>query len=257
MGDSEEYEHIPWSQLEAATSRPMPSLFVLAVVAAIGIVVGVGVMRVAGGTTAPPEAVALPATTPADPVAVATPTPVTVAPPTLYSEADLMAVLPEEEQRLAAAHAEWFTTDALTVTSDEVQTYVEWARAFRVDASQPDVYEVDVAYRLLIEDPDTATFARAPLAAVRVRMSRTLDGSLAVDDLPTPVEIPVATPTSDWPEAAAISDDVAAEALARLSELGLEGTVVGGHATEDGWRIVVDAAHPGGPSLPMVLRLPA
>jgi len=96
--------------------------------------------------------------------------------PRLYSEADLMAVLPEEEMRAAVMRAEWFVTDFFTVDGassaesdvtaalatppDEVPlphatatdgiSYVEWARAFFVEPVEPGIYRVSVAFRTLL-----------------------------------------------------------------------------------------------------------
>ena len=144
----------------------------------------------------------------------------------------------------------------LTLPHDETLpvTYVEWARAFQADGSQPDVYDIDVAYRMLSEVEDGG-FDRSPLRAVRISIVRGLDGALAVGDLPTPVEPPAIGSAPSWQPAQEIPPAVMEEALSVLGGHGLEGTVVSGHRGAAGWRLIVEAGPPDTPPFPMVVHV--
>jgi hypothetical protein len=182
---AERFESIPWSSLVPPKDAGRKRALVMAGTVLVGVLVGLAagsVLRRDGGrrtvVTLPPIAVAAPATTVPDiteraddPVAIsADQTPPllnepssAVAPvaPRLYPEADLMAVLPEEEMRAAVIRAGWFATDfftvdgassaesdvtaALAMRPDEVPfphataaggiSYVEWARVFLLNRS--------------------------------------------------------------------------------------------------------------------------
>lgn len=258
--DREEYEHIPWSQLTSEMQSPYrrPAFVVLGVVVAV--VLGLVASRVlAGGGPAPePPPAAAPVTTGAQPTTPATTSP--VPPPQLYREADLLAILPKEESRFAAVTAEWFITDHFTVDGSDHgdraagQTYVEWARAFRVDASDPERFVVDVVFRMLASGGD-GRFFRLPLRAAEVGVVRTGDGELAVEDLPAPIRAPSPGQSPVWPEGGEVPAEVAAVVRAELSELGIDGEVVSGHEVAGGWRVVVRAALGAGPAFPMVMSI--
>ncbi len=287
----EEYEHIPWSQLREDHDASRNRLAVIGAALVVGAVAGLFVGRMSGGaggevatttvtratgaaTVGPsaPEAAPLAE----DPADGAAPAP-TVAPPGLYREADLLAVLPEEESRLAAMRAEWFVTDHFTddgaedqsaaVVADESGdatedagsgrrpgTYVEWARAFRVDGSRPDRYLVDVAYRLLVEDGD-GSFLRAPVRAVRVPVGRDASGVLEIADLPSPTDAPAVGVVPPPPAGITVPADVVAAAQEVLAAHGLVGRVVSGYTDGGGWRVVVDAGGGGVPPFPMVVAV--
>ena len=156
--------------------------------------------------------------------------------------------------------AEWFVTDYFTVDGSSGadgdaatrQTYVEWARAYRIDGADPGRYLVDVAYRLLAADESNG-FTRLPLQAVQLPVLRDDDGHLVVGDLPRPVAPPRDGTSPSWPEAGAVPQELAAEALAMLAGLGLDGDVISGHLHEGGWRVIVSGAAPGGPPFPLAL----
>ena len=160
MDDHEEYEHVPWSELSAAAapSRPKSLYLVAAVVAAIVLGVLVGRFLAGPATPAAPGTsivsgefeetdTAGPATTIGLPEL-----------PGLYSEADLMAFPMVAPERAAATRAEWFVYDYFTADMEPTGSadvlsalpsgaelpempqdsasslsYVEWARAFRVE----------------------------------------------------------------------------------------------------------------------------
>jgi hypothetical protein len=269
---TEEYEHVPWSQLVAPSRPALTRPVVVAVAVAGGLLAGFLGSRLAAGNgpadAAPPP---FPVTSTA-PAITAPPDPVVAPPPApaLYTEADLLAVLPEEEVRLAVMLAEAFVTDYFTVVPaaasppvadpDEPedaaepprQTYVEWARAFRVDGADPGGYAVHVAFRMLAGDA-SGGFLRVPLQAVRVDVVRAADGEVTVADLPAPVPAPPAGSPPASPEAGEVPADVAAAGRAALVELGLAGEVTGGRQTTGGWRLQVRAAAPGAPPFPMAL----
>ncbi len=286
----EEYEHIPWSQLREDHDASRTRLVIVGAALVVGAVAGLFVGRMSGGAGAEGAAIAAtptiavptigPSTPEAapsvtTPAAAAAPSP-TVAPPALYREADLLAVLPEEESRLAAMHAEWFVTDHFTVDGAEEPvtapggasgdaevdtgtgrrpgTYVEWARAFRIDGSRPDRYLVDVAFRLLVEDGD-GSFLRAPVRAVQVPVGRDASGALEIADLPSPAAAPPAARVAPHPPGAAVPADVEAAAQQVLAAHGLAGRVLSGYADAGGWQVVVEAGGGGVPSFPMVVVL--
>jgi len=253
----EEYEHVPWSQL-ASAARPTVSL---RAAVAVGVVaaVAIGLFGSRLMSRDAPAEIPDPAVIPdIGAVAASTTSVATTVPlPQLYREADLLTVLPDEEIRLAAMRAEWFVTDYFTVTDaagDPAarQSYVEWARAFRVDGADPERFTVSVAYRLLVAGA-AGTFDRLAVQAVEVVVERDRRGSLAVADLPRPVAVPADGEPVRWPEAVDVPPAVAAEAVATMRAAGLEGDVVGGHPMERGWRVVVGAAVPGAPTFPMVV----
>ncbi len=250
----EEFEHIPWSQLESR-ARVVSGRSLLAGAAVVGAVV-IGFFGARLGSADTPRPALPPATTLAAPIAD-TSTTTEVSLPQLYREADLLAVMPDEEIRLAVMRAEWFVTDYFSVaggggdTPDVPrQTYVEWARAYRVDGADPSRYAVAVGFRLLVAG-DNGAFDRLPLQAVEVDIARDADGALAVADIPRPLPAPRPDAGREWPEPAALPPTVVAAAQDELADSGLVGEVVGGHAYAGGWRVVVRAAPPGAPAFPM------
>jgi len=144
-----------------------------------------------------------------------------VAPLPAYSEADLMLISTEDEERLAAMQAEWFVRDYLThdgdasvaervaslipdetvipdetATLDEtvapaqsVSSYVEWVRAFAVESPTPGWYRVEVVYRLLVGAD--GGFVREPAGAVAVELSIDVDGSARLQTFPEEIAVPV------------------------------------------------------------------
>jgi len=199
----EELEQIPWAALAATPgdSRARNASIAIAIAAIVGLV---GWLVVRGGnestvtiaTNAPPATVA----------PVVDPDETTTAPDaTVYSEADLMLIDVEDEERLAIAQAEWLVRDYLTVDEDTVvasrldailpgiergstPAYVEWARAFAVSYPEPGTYRVEVIYRLLTGDE--AGFIRQPAAALVVDVAVDVDGTTQLLAVPEPVPVP-------------------------------------------------------------------
>ncbi len=215
--ESEEYEHVPWSNLVAEAKAPVDKRLYL-VAGGVGlIVVMIFGMRMFG------SAHPVPATS--DPVAPATQlveeppgeVPVTdaaVTPTMTVTEADLLAFGPADtidRGRVAEFIAEWFVTDFYTrdgspetiaslssLASESIATelphhdtesadaFVEWARAFRV-LETGDVVEVDVAYRTI--HAVDAGYIRDPVEAVRIALTdRT--GGWSVEALPAIIDLP-------------------------------------------------------------------
>jgi hypothetical protein len=266
--DREELEHIPWARLAEAATPDRARLYVLGAVAAAALAVGMLGARVIGADSAgepqPPAAAPVVVATSAP---VATTLPGTTPPePALYSEADLMAVLPDEEIRLAVASAETFVTDFFTVDgngattdalheylSDEVlallphgrstsTSYVEWARAVAVESAEPGRYDIVVQYRTLSSALD-GSFNRSPSQAVIVRLSATATG-MTITDLPAPTALPALGATR-LPDPETADQATIDAALTRASEYGGDPELVAASRTSDGWRVIVTVAGPG------------
>ncbi|MCP4967014.1 MAG: hypothetical protein GY926_17500 [bacterium] len=209
----EEMEHIPWAALAAKRPDPRLRIGALTAVGLLAVVAGVLAASVLLGRESPTPLTVEPTAT--VPVATGSPpetTTTTLPPETLpvtstYSEADLMLISIEDEERLAVMHAEWFVRDYFTVDGDEsigeriaelvphdaevpglASSYVEWVESFAVDSLAPGDYLVEVAYRLLIGTEDG--FVREPAAAVAVAVSIDVDGTAKLLQLPEAVALP-------------------------------------------------------------------
>ena len=210
----EELEHIPWAAL--AAKRPDPRLRIGAIAVVALLAVGAGLLAASvllgGDETA---SIAADATTPVsaglddiDSLPTTLPPQEALPVTAMYSEADLMLISIEDEERLAVMQAEWFVRDYFTVDGDDsvveriaslvpsdaappdlVSSYVEWVETFAVDSPMPGEYQVDVAYRLLIGT--AGGFAREPAAAVSVVLSIDVDGSAKLLQLPEAIAMPV------------------------------------------------------------------
>jgi hypothetical protein len=219
-----------------------------------------------------------PPTAPLQPMPTAAPSPSTTAvPQRLYTEADLMAVVPEEEQRAAVARAEWFVTDFFTVDGDGVAvegvrgalpagfevvlphevgggtSYVEWARALRVVPEAPGRYRVTVAYRALA-GATGEPLRRSPVVAVDVEVAVDSGGATAVVDLPQPAAIDTATAEAAIPAEAEPPAEVAAAAIELARRVGDDPQVEGAGLDAVGWRVVVSVTDGSGLRWPLVVR---
>ncbi len=224
------------------------------------------------------------ATTEAPPTSASTTTITTVAvsqPPVLYSEADLR-VVPEDADVLAAAsRAEWFVSDYFTADSEENTaaavldalppgtelppmpheegsgiTYVEWARAFRIETEGDGVYTVGVLFRSLVS-PEGGAYYRIRMRAVEVTVVVGVDGGTTVLDLPAAVPVPdgpLAAPQRSDPIVP--PGDVADRAVALALEWGSDPLVLGATLEEEGWRVVLTVADEIGSRWPVVVRVP-
>ncbi len=279
--EHEETERIPWSMLAGELDRTRPRWFLQAAGVVVVVVVVVAVaMRARGASSgtvvdlAPlttEEAAPVPTvadssdlTRAAAPAPSASPDASIEA--SLYSEADLMAVVPEEDLRLAAARAEWFTVDffggldaGLASGLPAVQraggySWVEWARAARVATVGASRYHVTVVFRTLTEAGDGG-FRRLPIRAVIVPVDVDAAGLAVVADLPRPAEVPVASGVDEAPPVGPVPEDVAAAALYRAGLFGDDAEIVGGSRTSAGWRVVVLAGDASGMRWPLAIEV--
>lgn len=289
---AEQFESIPWSALTQGTDSSTRKYVVIALLAMAGALVGFLGGRVLRGGSSPGVVVTLPPVAAAEPVAAAVaddpppvsttaavPTSPAVLLPQLYSEADLMAVLPEEEMRLAVLRAEWFVRDYFTAggpwapiddvlnalpddvvsyplphLSDSGLSHVEWASAFLVDPAGPATYRVSVAFRTL-SGGSPSSLRRLPVRAVSVTVEVAADGASAVLDYPAPVLVPgdlsveVAVPAE-----AELPGDVRDAALAAAGSVGGDPKVMSAGVDDDGWRVVVMVGDESGLRWPVAVR---
>ncbi len=270
----ERLEQIPWAELAKSSTFSQNRVAYLAagavVLAAVGFFAGRSLM----GT---PSRVAVPVTA-AAPVATVAPTAVTAPPSTLpapqvYAEADLMALAPGRQEQLAEIEAEvfvrgYFSTAGNPATSLAVMgalpdgavvpagsggvTYVEWARAFRIDPLGDDLYRVGVMFGLL-SGPDLSTLNRLEPEAVDVVVQ--VDGdAAAVVELPLPSEPPGRAVAAPWPEPASeIPAGVGAAATEQAARWGADPEVVEAAQSPDGWRVVLLVGDKDGNRWPMAV----
>ena len=284
MEEHEEFEQIPWSEL---TTRPPDGKRRLIYLVAGGLGALLLVVLVARAFLSPSPAepvapaitVALAETTTSSVAATATTVAaVSSAPSLLYREADLMAFPVTPGERAAVARAEWFVTDyftadleptgsadvraALPVGADLPEmpqdasgglSYVEWARAFRVEEVAEGRFRVGVVFRSLGAPPDRG-FYRLPVRAVEVTVAVEADGGSTVVDLPTPVALPAGPePEPSFQEAAEAPQWVADGALASVAGWGGEPRLVAAFAEEAGWRVVLTLADEVGNRWPVAV----
>jgi len=226
-------------------------------------------------------AVPVPAPVP-DPVpettTTTTTTPTTIPAPVLYREADLMAFPPDWGVRAAVTRAEWFVTDFFTADLEPNGTadlrgalpagvelpempqdaavglsYVEWARAFRVEEGADGVYRVAVLYRMLGAPPERG-FQRLPVRAVEVRVAVSDTGGSVVVDLPTPIAMPVGPNPESWPVGNEIPPQPVVDgAMAVAAGWGSEHRLLGSSRVPGGWRVVLTATDELGNRWPLAI----
>ena len=300
---AEQFESIPWASL--APPRNVGTRRLLSIAGTL--IAGVGLGVVAGGalqsdagrsvtvTLAPVGAAGATGLQPDGPTPAAPTLPNPALPeapapareetenvpaaPRLYSEADLMAVMPEEEMRAAAMRAEWFVTDFFTVDGDVSAvsdvlaalptgrsalplphgsgsglSHVEWARAYLVEPLGPGRYRVAVAFRTLA-GPARGELVRSPARAVTVDVQVGADGATRVADYPAPLGFPpsLEVEVTVIPEMQA-SPDVLGGALTAASSVGTEPAVLLAGLDADGWRIVVLVGDQSGLRWPLAVR---
>ena len=270
--DEEHFERIPWDQLRSASGNRRGLAYALAaaiVAAAVSAMLArnlgepaVPVVPPATAPTAAP-AVSIPSTT-------STPAPMTtVESPVVWSEADLMAVHPDELKVEATAVAEWFVADYFTADgAGELETqlrsmlptdvplpvhdpgyrsFVEWTRAISAVESAPGEYLVSVVVRALGAAADEG-YQRLPLRAVEVNV-RWTDTGWSIADLPSPIDLPGLASSKPWPQET-LPEEVANAALVLAGE---GSTVIGGGRSGQRWRVVVETIDSTGGRWPMVI----
>jgi hypothetical protein len=208
---------------------------------------------------------------PPDPVEVT----VTSSEPSVYSEADLMAISVPDESRLAAMRAEWLVQDFFTVDGDDGAaqglaavvgehslpqhapagySYVEWARSFAISSPQPGRYAVDVAFRTLVT-ADAGGFVRTDPRAVTVIIDVDVDGTTQLVDLPSPATLPEMVEMSVATIAPAeASAEMTATALRIAASIGSDPAVLDVGQVDGGWRFVVEIGDRSGNRWPIMIR---
>ena len=279
----EEMEQIPWSALAARNPRPVPLPILIVGGLAVIVVAGFLLLQLVPdggpGTGADPGASDEPSARSigAGASALTSTSTAGAAPPdspAVYSEADLMAIAVEDETALAVMQAEWFVRDFFTVDGDpataarlrrllgedvelpheapSAYSYVEWVQAYAADSSQPGLYVVDVAYRLL-SSGDGADYTRAPVAAVQVPLAVDVDGVTTLRNLPSPVDPPPMVAPSALPDHNPVPDAVVAAARRSAPEVELAGAV--GSRVGDGWELQGALPGPGGNLWPVLVHV--
>jgi len=267
--EDEQFERIPWEQLSPPGGQRKGMVYALAA-AIVAAAVSATLARNLG---APAEPVPIEMTTAAlaVPTTTVSPPAATVPEPGVWSEADLMAVHPEELRTEAMAVAEWFVSDYFTVDGSETlgaeltgllpsgapptshppgfRSFVDWARALTASEQGPSEFTVSLLVRSLAAT-DGGAYMRAPLRAVEVTVLWTDDG-WSITDLPTPTELPAMAESPPWPEQE-VTDEVAALAVEKA---GPGAVVLGGGEVGGRWRVVVEAVDPIGGRWPMVVWL--
>lgn len=282
----QEYEQIPWSHLVPVQKDRSMQLALLVVVIAVALLTIVFFMRrgpaaapvvAEPAVTTPAVVVAEPADVPpassADSVVVETAVPQ----PRIYSEADLMAVLPPRPELEAIARAEWFVTDYFTIDGDrsladgvtaalpdaitlpandgEAISYVEWARAVAVADNLDGSYEVTVWFRTLAGTAE-AGFDRTGVRAVDVRLVTDAGGRLAVADIPNVVSVEPLGIAPAWPASATPDPVLVASATDEALLFGSDPELENAGQDEDGWRLVFSVGDASGLRFPIVVRSP-
>jgi len=281
---TEEVESVPWGELleEVEPDQDLRRIAYLAV-GLIGAVVLGAVIARAWWSPSPPTVIAPGPqiaidSLPQGDVTAGLPTTTSAKAP-LYSEADLMADPPDPGERTAIVRAEWFVSDYFTADyepagSADVRaalpsaadvpdlpqdgrggiSYVEWARAFRIESAGDGAYLVTVAFRALAAPPDGA-FIRLPVRAVEVLVGVGVDGA-SVLDLPRPTALPVGPEPAPWPEPGGDPPQAVIDlAGTRASVWGSEPRIVSASAIEAGWRIVLTVADDVGNRWPLSMEI--
>lgn len=203
---SEEFEYIPWSELanQQQTQRNRTMYIAAGVIAAVAL--GALVARSTLGQASAqlqPSAQQAPATTPA-----VSETTTTTSISSLYSEADLMALVEGEATRAVATRAEWFVHDYFTADNDPAlpgdvtaaiesslaedisqpitPTYVEWAKTYEVIETMPGRFRATVVFRTIGGDP----YERLGVQAVEIGVAIAGDGGTTIIELPVAVPLP-------------------------------------------------------------------
>jgi hypothetical protein len=297
--EAEEFEHIPWEQLTAADDDRRRKLLyggAAALIVLAVVIVGLRAVRSpeprADATVTPPVATSPPAqasvsvppeSIPTVPAASASApsTPVAAAEPGLLSEADLMAVLPDDLTTAAALRAEWFVTDYFTADVDPSGgasvraalppggsmpdfpqdeagpgvSFVEWARTVSIEPLGNGLHRTEVLFRA-IGAPESGEFRRLPVRAVAVTVQAEAGRLPVVLDLPAPIPLPAPTTARAWPAPdAEIPDEIVDEALAAAEAFGAFPAILGGSRSDGGWRLVVTAEDEAGNRWPLSLWL--
>ena len=281
----QDYEQIPWSHLvpqQKDRSLQLAAIAVAVIAVFLTIVFlmrrGPAVAPIVASTTAAPSVVEAP---PSEVAVAPTPVSSTTLPagPRIYSEADLMAVLPppESDDRLEAiARAEWFVTDYFTVDGDtsladgvnavlpdavdlpttdgSAISYVEWARAVEVLDHRDGSFDVTVWFRTLVGDVEGG-FNRTDVRAVDVKLVTDDQGRLAVADLPVAASVAAAGVGGSWPAAGEPAGELLAEAESAVQGFSEDSHLQSAGQTSAGWRFVFSVGDASGLRFPIAVHI--
>jgi hypothetical protein len=280
--DDEQFEHIPWSRLIDEQGPGWRRVASIATGIVLAVVIGIiGVRWLNGpdhGEAASPATTTVIATTVPDEMSS---TAATVATTMVMSEADLIAADPAPGIDIdVRARAEWFVTDFFTVdgdpeAGDEIRqafvsdavipplphdetdpggvSFVEWARAYRIETIEPGRFAVDVAFRTvrLAED---GGYRRGPVHAVEIIVVAA-GSEVGIADLPNPIVPPRADGLSGWSAPTdPATDDVLAAAAEYAFLFDAEPEVVEANGAADDWRAVVTIGDGSGIRWPLAVR---
>jgi len=202
------------------------------------------------------------------------PAPVAAA-PTPYSEADLMAVLPEQELRSASAAAEAFVAAYFTIDGvegaelmlpeglphpvrkgEQGVAWVERTHTTALVSTESGRYEVTVAYQIMATGP-SGGFLRLPLRAVTVPVAMQPGGGVAIADLPSPAETPevVAMTPPELGAGEDPPDPVVDQAIRQVPWPAAQVEVLTTHRTDAGWRVVIQVDDGAGNLVPLVVTV--
>lgn len=283
--EPEEFEHIPWSNLVAEhRGQRVKLLYVVAAVIAAAVIGFVGIRWLSGPQHGPVPGEAAPTTVADDgshPAEAAPPfsTPATAAVADPVSEADLQATAPDTDGEVARMRAEWFVTDFFTVDgspataadvarafvvdaslpplpqdaheADDV-SFVEWARAYGIEALAADRYLVDVAFRSIHRSGSEA-FRRGPVHAVAVTVV-VGDGAAAIAELPIPIVPPQPGDLSGWWSGLRAAEGVGAAALEYGRLFDAEPELIEAAERDGTWRGILTIGDGSGIRWPVAVR---
>jgi hypothetical protein len=266
---NEVYERIPWETLERPSADRQWLLIAVAAALAVG---ALAFSFIRGQPVAAPPLQTVPGTLPATapPPATEMTSPSVAPPPMVVTEEDLFALDIEHLAEVAAAHAEWFAVEYLSVDGSEesrqmlssllpagvplpeapegTQVFVDWAGATSVEESAPLTFIVDVTVRSLVARGEGA-FTRQPVSVLRIEVTVGDDGLPRVTLPPRMLDAP--TPTQFQTALSQVPDEVRAQVEASY------GPVVGGRQHPDGtWLVVAMVKGPDEVTRPVTVALP-
>jgi hypothetical protein len=257
----EVFERIPWETLQQPRGDNSRMVIYLAGAVVVGALAYAFVRDQPAPVSLPAETI--PTTTPLAPA-------VTVPPPILRSEADLYAVDHEQLMAHAAAHAEWFAVEFISLDGSDssratlamllpqgiplpeapsgTQVFVDWARAIAVSEVAPLTFEVEVVLRSMAAEPDGG-FVRQPPTTLMIEVAIGPDGKPRVVRPPTVGPAQVFTP--HLLGMVTLPDEIRDQLLHTYLD------VVGGEPLPDGrWRVVVLSRDPDGVIRPRSVSAP-
>jgi hypothetical protein len=265
---NEVYERIPWETLDRGGGDRQWLIIAVAGAIAVG-AVAFSFMRGQPVPAPASPAVAEPAAAPA-PTPPAESVPTTVSSPLVVAEADLYAVDTGGLADLAAAHAEWFAVEYLSVDGSDqsrqvlasllpsgiplpeapqgTQVFVDWAGAQGVTETAPLTYRVEVVVRSLV-DRSEGGFTRQPATRLEVVVIVGEDGLPRVVRPPRLIETPPSSPAEM--ALTPVPDTVKAQVEST------HGAVAGGVQQADGsWLVVAMVVGPDGVARPVTVAAP-